>query len=112
MRSPSRLGHWISGGLMVLFFLRVGLEIKREVFVAFTLGVLSLLGSRVPAGLRLFLAALAIVEMMTCGRARDRVLLRGCLVRPELASLLGTSATRRPEFFREPRGRPSLPSVI
>ena len=104
------LSHWINDGLMVLFFLLVGLEIKREVFVgelsstqhaalpiaaalggmivpaaiyaainaggagargwgipmatdiAFALGVLSILGNRIPTGLRLFLAALAIVD--------------------------------------------------
>jgi NhaA family Na+:H+ antiporter len=104
------LSDWINDGLMVLFFLLVGLEIKREVFVgelssiqhaalpiaaalggmivpaaiyaainaggdgargwgipmatdiAFALGALSIFGSRIPTGLRLFLAALAIVD--------------------------------------------------
>jgi NhaA family Na+:H+ antiporter len=102
---------WINDGLMAIFFLVVGLEIKREVLVgelasarrailpiaaavggavlpailflviaggdpeaargwgvpmatdiAFALGVLALLGSRVPIGLRIFLTALAIVD--------------------------------------------------
>jgi NhaA family Na+:H+ antiporter len=102
---------WINDGLMAIFFLVVGLEIKREVLVgelasarrailpiaaavggavlpallfliiaggdpeaargwgvpmatdiAFALGVLALLGSRVPVGLRIFLTALAIVD--------------------------------------------------
>ena len=104
------LHGWINDGLMVVFFLLVGLEIKRELFVgelsslkqaglpiaaaiggmlvpavlyaafnatgagargwgipmatdiAFALGVLALLGNRVPLGLRVFLAALAIVD--------------------------------------------------
>ena len=101
---------WINDGLMAIFFLLVGLEIKREVVkgelssakqaalpvlaaiggvlvpaciyalfntgtstthgwgipmatdIAFALGILSLLGNKVPGGLKIFLAALAIVD--------------------------------------------------
>ena len=102
--------HLINDGFMAIFFLLVGLELKREFYVgelsslktatlpmfaalggmlvpaaiylffnnglpsqsgagipmatdiAFSLGVLSLLGKRVPASLKIFLAALAVVD--------------------------------------------------
>ncbi|HMS63720.1 MAG TPA: Na+/H+ antiporter NhaA [Ignavibacteria bacterium] len=102
--------HWINDGLMAIFFLLVGLEIKRELVkgvlsnvksamlpvisalggvifpaliflffnkgteytrgwaipaatdIAFSLGILSLLGSRVPFAIKIFLTALAIID--------------------------------------------------
>ena len=104
------LEHWINDGLMAIFFLLIGLEIERELYIgelsspqnaslpifaaiggmlmpallhlffnhrtdtqkgfgipmatdiAFALGVLSLLGKRIPAALKVFLAALAIMD--------------------------------------------------
>jgi NhaA family Na+:H+ antiporter len=104
------LHHWIDDGLMVLFFLVVGLEIKREIVkgelasfrqaalpimaalggmilpaaiyfvlnrsgagargwgipmatdIGFAMGVLALLGTRIPSALRVFMLALAIVD--------------------------------------------------
>ncbi len=103
------VGEWLSEGLLAIFFLVVGLEIRREMTagaladrraavlpvvaaiggvlapaaiylmfnqgsaaagwavptatdVAFTLGILALLGRRIPSGLRVFVAALAVVD--------------------------------------------------
>lgn len=102
--------YWINDGLMVIFFLLIGLELEREVYqgelsdiknallpifgaiggmivpaalylffnfgtstqsgagipmatdIAFALGILSLLGDRVPVSLKIFLTALAVID--------------------------------------------------
>jgi len=102
--------HWVNDGLMAIFFLLVGLEIERELYIgeladfkkallpiiaavggmlvpagihflfnhgsptqsgigipmatdiAFALGVLSLLGNKVPTSVKIFLTALAIID--------------------------------------------------
>ncbi|MFT7235659.1 MAG: NhaA family Na+:H+ antiporter [Methylophagaceae bacterium] len=107
------LYHWVNDGLMAIFFLLIGLEVKRELIeghlssvkqamlpgiaavggmavpaliyvvfnmgnensiartgwaiptatdIAFALGILSMLGKRVPVSLKLFLMALAIID--------------------------------------------------
>ncbi|HYF02980.1 MAG TPA: Na+/H+ antiporter NhaA [Patescibacteria group bacterium] len=104
------LAHWINDGLMAIFFLLVGLELEREVYVgemsnfrdaslplfsalggmmmpagifllfnyglvtqdgvgiptatdiAFAIGILSLLGNRVPASLKVLLTAMAVID--------------------------------------------------
>jgi Na+:H+ antiporter, NhaA family len=104
------ISHWINDGLMAIFFLLIGLELEREVYVgelstlkkaslpivaalggmiipasifllynygtkyqagagipmatdiAFAIGVLSLLGNRVPVSLKVFLTALAVID--------------------------------------------------
>lgn len=102
--------HWINDGLMTIFFLLVGLELEREIYIgelstlkkaslpavaalggmifpaaiflvlnyglptqsgagipmatdiAFAIGVLSLLGNRIPVSLKIFLTALAVID--------------------------------------------------
>jgi NhaA family Na+:H+ antiporter len=107
---PFRIEEWINDGMMTIFFLLVGLEIERELYIgelssiknatlpilaalggmlvpalihylfnhgkpeqagigipmatdiAFSLGVLSLIGKRIPLSLKIFLTALAIID--------------------------------------------------
>jgi NhaA family Na+:H+ antiporter len=102
--------HWINDGLMSIFFLLIGLELEREIYIgelsdlksasfpviaaiggvifpaaiflivnygtdfqngagipmatdiAFAIGMLALLGSRVPANLKIFITALAVID--------------------------------------------------
>lgn len=102
--------HWVNDGLMAIFFLLIGLELEREIYIgelsklkdallpifgaiggifvpaglfllfnygtatqsgagipmatdiAFALGILSLLGNRVPTSLKVFLTALAVID--------------------------------------------------
>lgn len=102
--------HWINDGLMTIFFLLIGLELEREIYIgelsnlrnsllpvfaaiggmivpaaihltftygtsdvngagipmatdiAFALGVLSLLGNRIPVSLKVFLTGLAVID--------------------------------------------------
>ena len=102
--------HWVNDGLMTIFFLLIGLELEREIYIgelsnfkdallpifgalggiilpaglfmlfnfgsatqsgagipmatdiAFALGILSLLGNRVPTSLKVFLTALAVID--------------------------------------------------
>ncbi|MDO9257504.1 MAG: Na+/H+ antiporter NhaA [Bacteroidales bacterium] len=102
--------HWINDGLMMIFFLLIGLELEREIYdgelstlknaslpifgalggmlvpagiflllnfgtatqsgagipmatdIAFAIGILSLLGNKVPVSLKIFLTALAVID--------------------------------------------------
>ena len=108
--SGQSIEYWINDGLMVIFFLLIGLELEREVYqgelsniknallpifgaiggmlvpaalyllfnygtstqsgagipmatdIAFALGILSLLGNKVPTSLKVFLTALAVID--------------------------------------------------
>jgi len=75
----SSVHYIVNDGLMAVFFFVVGLEVKRELVcgtyangwaipaatdIAFAMGILGILGNRVPASLRLFLLTVAIVDDM------------------------------------------------
>ncbi len=105
-----KLEHWVNDGLMAIFFLLIGLELEREIYVgelshiknallpicaavggmllpalihylfnqetptqngigipmatdiAFALGVLAILGNRIPASLKVFVVAFAVID--------------------------------------------------
>ncbi|MHB1021497.1 MAG: Na+/H+ antiporter NhaA [Acidobacteriaceae bacterium] len=147
------LHFWINDGLMAVFFLLAGLEIKREVLtgelasvrkaalpilaalggvlfpaliytlinhgtltasgwgipmatdIAFALGILALLGKRVPLGLKIFLTALAIADdiaavLVIAVFYSDTIhytmlfIALGCLVVALIANLAGVSRLR------------------
>lgn len=148
---------WINDGLMAVFFLLVGLEVKRELLrgslsswsqaalpvvaaaggvivpalicggfnhreplalpgwaiptatdIAFALGILSLLGSRVPPSLKVFLLALAIIDdigaivIIALFYTADRKLASMAVAGVTLAALflLNRSQYRDSMFFR------------
>lgn len=107
---PLKIEHWINDALMAIFFLLIGLELEREIYVgelsnfrnallpifaaiggmlvpalihyafnadtptqvgfgipmatdiAFAIGVLALLGNRIPASLKIFVVAFAVID--------------------------------------------------
>ncbi len=154
---PLSILHWINDALMALFFLLVGLEIKRELLdgrlrtwpdrilpgvaalggmvgpalvfvavnwhspetlrgwaiptatdIAFALGVLALLGNRVPISLKVFLTALAILDdlgavaviaLFYTAEINVQALLGALLVMGALRSLNACGYSRLPPYL-------------